>query len=616
MGIRTTTTHPSHTTTGPDAGFALPELLVGIVMTGLLAGVIAGAFSVVLRQTRPTIDRIAESKDITFVQTWVPLDISSAVAPTGGGPALDDDPAFDPTVTAPGLPGTNVFTLERADLSGGTETRYYVAYRYVNDGGDWQLRRYEIRNAGVVGSEEIKQVGVAHELPAPPPGWTEAVDKPEHAIEINSRNQVILRPIGDDVQINFDSGNSFSTGGAPLSRGLELPTDLSGGLTDPSAPASRCGSSIAVVFDTSGSVPASSGGVHAENAAVGFIDAFKGTPSQLAVYGFDAEAYRMYPTLDTDRYIPLLDDASADIAASRQRILDLDDRDGNWSQSNPDSPTVDGIHWDQMGSGTNWEDGLYLPFHTDAGVLRNDTPELVVLITDGNPNKSRVGSGSNHVFNAAEVADLGRATGARVVGVIVGNQAQAGNWNNYGQPNMSPKQNGPKNLGDVVGNNVWNGSVTTDPISGITTVDPGNAEAADLFYGSFDDLGHVLRSIVIAECGATVTIQKKLSVDGTLTNLTDMPLNTVWRYTTEVGARDLVRSETASITFDFTLESVFTKTVDIVEAGDIENYEFIGATCRSGGVDVPVTIDTPTQSIAVDITADAAVSCVMISEAI
>ena len=57
---------------------------------------------------------------------------------------------------------------------------------------------------------------------------------------------------------------------------------------------------------------------------------------------FDAQAYRMFPTADGQPYAPLLDDTNPAIAAARTRIQDIDNRDGNWNQSNPDAPKFDG----------------------------------------------------------------------------------------------------------------------------------------------------------------------------------------------------------------------------------------------------------------------------------
>jgi hypothetical protein len=94
-----------------------------------------------------------------------------------------------------------------------------------------------------------------------------------------------------------------------------------------------------------------------------------------------------------------------------------------------------------------------------------------------------------------------------------------------------------------------------------------------------------------------------------------VPQDSLWSYTNEVGTRDLVRSETASITFDFPLGGSTKRWVDITEGGNLEEYEFLGATCRSQGVDVPVNVDLATQSISVEATADSAISCTMISRA-
>ncbi len=88
-------------------------------------------------------------------------------------------------------------------------------------------------------------------------------------------------------KVNFESGNAFRTGGAGLSAENQLPTDYSGGFTDPSAPPSRCGGRVALVIDTSGSVPAGNGDEATKDAAVGFIDGFTGTPTTMSINGFD-----------------------------------------------------------------------------------------------------------------------------------------------------------------------------------------------------------------------------------------------------------------------------------------------------------------------------------------
>ena len=151
-----------------DAGFTLPEVLVAMVVSGLLVTSMAAAFSTIIRAQGPAMDRIAQSKDITFVQTWLPIDLASSKE-------LYKDPDHQPAAIP--LPGTNVVTIRRVDLDTPGAPDILIAYRYVHDVADseWQLVRYEIRNPGQP-DEYVKTAGVAHSLPAPPPGWVEGVD--------------------------------------------------------------------------------------------------------------------------------------------------------------------------------------------------------------------------------------------------------------------------------------------------------------------------------------------------------------------------------------------------------------------------------------------------------
>jgi prepilin-type N-terminal cleavage/methylation domain-containing protein len=72
--------HTAHPRAGRrDAGFTLPELLIAVMISGILTVSISMAFTTVLRTQGQATDRLAESKDITFVQTWLPVDLSSAI---------------------------------------------------------------------------------------------------------------------------------------------------------------------------------------------------------------------------------------------------------------------------------------------------------------------------------------------------------------------------------------------------------------------------------------------------------------------------------------------------------------------------------------------------------
>ena len=158
----------------------------------------------------------------------------------------------------------------------------------------------------------------------------------------------------------------FRTGGAGLSAENQLPTDYSGGFTDPSAPPSRCGGRVALVIDTSGSVPANSGGIPTEQAAVSFIDGFTGTPTTMSINGFDREAYGMIwdtsALAGIDRVVRRtgtrarsysLLNADAPVDAHEDRITDLDDLDGAWPGGGASitarDPNGDRVMWDQIG---------------------------------------------------------------------------------------------------------------------------------------------------------------------------------------------------------------------------------------------------------------------------
>ncbi len=602
---------------GSDAGFTLPELLIVMVLSGTLVAVISAAISIMLTATPEAEARLAESKDVTFLQTWIPVDLATAI---NSYPDENDAEVKANLVANPPnisynavLPGTNVLTLVVPNAK--TNRLEIIVYRYVKVGDEYQLVRYRISDPGTA-SEVVSVVGVAHELPAPPVGWVDG-DPVPFAFEVLARNQAAVRPVGEDVTVHFESGNDFKTGGAGLSAEQELTPNDPTTLPDPTAPPSRCGGRIAMVIDTSGSVPIGQGGVPTEQAAVGFIDAFIGTPTQISINGFDRGAYGMIddPTRspryvaarERAPFVSVLDNNSA-VGRIRDRITRLDDLDGAWpgggAPLSQRDPNGDGVHWDQLGDRTNWEDGLFNVFFDSAGQPHNSfQPDLVVFITDGQPNLIRNADGSAGnaaqeaaATRAARVANQGRSQGARVIGIMVGNSASNPTYVNL--------------LKEVVGDTEWNGKVNGDG-----TVDVGNAVSADFFTGSFNQLGGVLRSIMIAECGGTVTVRKAMeNASGS-----PVPATGRWTYSTETGGQILDADVANSVTFDFGFENdVSTKTVTIREEVR-DNTTFVRADCSSRGVLItdpskiqPLSDGAP--GVSIELRPDEAVSCVMVSK--
>ena len=555
-----------------DRGMTLVELLITVTILGIIMTSLTAAMIVILRTEQPIKDNLSESKDITFLQAWIPSDLASATS-------RNIDPLYQPTPRTT-LPGTNVLTLNRADIStSGVTTNYVVSYRYVQVRDEWQLQRYEIRNVGLA-TQNITKVGVAHQLASPPPTWN-PTQSPVHAVSVTSRNQVVLRPIGEDVQVTFGSGQGFTTGGAGLSSQDQLPTDYTGGIIDPSAPPTRCGGTVTVVLDTSSSIPSQGGATSLVNAALGFIDAFSGTPTYLRIVGFDVSAYSYYPTT-AGQYVNILN-PSTNLTAMRTKIDNQDLSNARW------------------GGGTNWEDGLWQAFRTTSGTAFSQLPELVVFISDGEPNRNRTNTpndgdarfNTTDLSRAVTAANYGRGTGARIVGILVGNDASTTN-----QGRMK----------SVVGNVAWNGTGATNP---------GNAAAADFFLpansASFAELGNVLRSISAAVCGGTITVQKRIEQAGALSEATG-----TWSYTTDVGVRDLDTSQSSSATFDFTFPNgTTTRTVQITETPK-SGYTFVRAECSSGGVAIPASrLRSPpdgSPGVIITLTPDEAVSCLMVSQ--
>jgi prepilin-type N-terminal cleavage/methylation domain-containing protein len=555
-----------------DRGMTLVELLITVTILGIIMTSLTAAMIVILRTEQPIKDNLSESKDITFLQAWIPNDLASATS-------RNIDPLYQPTPRTT-LPGTNVLTLNRADIStSGVTTNYVVSYRYVQVRDEWQLQRYEIRNVGLA-TQNITKVGVAHQLASPPPTWN-PTQSPVHAVSVTSRNQVVLRPIGEDVQVTFGSGQEFTTGGAGLSSQDQLPTDYTGGIIDPSAPPTRCGGTVTVVLDTSSSIPSQGGATSLVNAALGFIDAFSGTPTYLRIVGFDVSAYSYYPT-SAGQYVNILN-PSTNLTAMRTKIDNQDLSNARW------------------GGGTNWEDGLWQAFRTTSGTAFSQLPELVVFISDGEPNRNRTNTpndgdarfNTTDLSRAVTAANYGRGTGARIVGILVGNDASTTN-----QGRMK----------SVVGNVAWNGTGATNP---------GNAAAADFFLpansASFAELGNVLRSISAAVCGGTITVQKRIEQAGALSEATG-----TWSYTTDVGVRDLDTSQSSSATFDFTFPNgTTTRTVQITETPK-SGYTFVRAECSSGGVAIPASrLRSPpdgSPGVIITLTPDEAVSCLMVSQ--
>jgi prepilin-type N-terminal cleavage/methylation domain-containing protein len=508
-----------------ENGMTLPEVLVSTVVMGTIMAGLLSALSVVTRVAGPTTDRLEESGDIKFLQTYIPYDLSSATI-------INVEPVAQPL---PGLTlaGTNVLALSRVE-AGAT---VLIDYRYEQINGTWYLVRYEVgdpTNGGV-----LTRVLVADAVAVPPADWS-FDEKPVHAAAIISRNPNILLPIGADMLVTFESGETFASGGTGLASEEHLPPYGSRGPGAEIAPASRCGGTITLVLDNSGSIADQNGDDALKSAAVSFVDAFTGTPSKMSVFKFSSTAAPLYPTGTTGAYVDLLS-PSSQITSMKSAINSL---------------TFSGY--------TNWEDGLYRAYRLSTGNPRPELSDLVVFLTDGDPNTIRGGSAggassTTATSKALDQANYGRGLGSRVIGVLVGDTAT-----------VTASVN---RLKTVVGTTVWNGSV------------PGNADIAQYYSpsgGAFGNLGPVFKAIMAGECGGTVTVQKFIEDAG---GNQSAPTGSTW-FTSETGVLEFDPTLDDSVTFDYAFPATVAREVQIVE-DPLPGFTLNRVDCMKNGVAMP-----------------------------
>ena len=571
-----------------DRGFTLPEILIAMTVSGILVASLAMAFSVIVRSQTGSQQRIAESKDVTFVQTWLPADLSSATQTW-----------IEPTVPFPfnaNLPGTNVLTMARPDLA--TGDAYLIMYRYEElPGRGWILARYRIDDPGcptpfpVVGNcsgpETVKRIGVAYELTPPPAGWTED-QAPIHAVEVTRRNGgstygsgTDSRPVGEDVAVHFKSGTIYIAGGSGLSAGQAIDPNPQE-IPDPVAPPSRCGRRILILVDQSGSISQANAEQTVKNAVTSFIQGFAGTPGSISVVGFGNSVKQISGPYGT--YYDTLNDSTGKMA---QLI-------------NTTIPALQFNEW------TNWHAGIQSSYAmpTSSGDLdyHDYVPDLVVFVTDGDPTRHLTSTGAStdspgtnaydtHASYAATSANLARELGVQdVIGVLVNNANSTGSVNR---------------LASVVGGTKWDGQF------------PGNAEVADYFAGSFSELGGIIQSITARECGGALTIQKRFndaSVDPSDTG--------VWEYQSEQGSKVLDYGSDSSVTFQHEFQVGENTKEFWIEEQPRAGWSVDRVTCKSRGVDVPaadiVRTDPATPGdpvrFTIDLQPDEALSCFVWSD--
>ena len=123
-------------------GFTLTEILIVIALTGIMSAALAAAFSVIVRTTPDTTQRITDARSLKGLVTWLPQDVD-ATPPRG----FDDSPWTWPCGGPPPVNSFNVVAMSWTEF-GNLTTEYHASYRYEYDTGveAWVMARYSCEN--------------------------------------------------------------------------------------------------------------------------------------------------------------------------------------------------------------------------------------------------------------------------------------------------------------------------------------------------------------------------------------------------------------------------------------------------------------------------------------
>lgn len=129
-----------------DAGFTLPEMMIGVVMTGIIATTIAFVITVSLKALPSATDRTDSSVAVQGITTWLPPDVDST-----------EPGAFDTTAgRASGCtgvdPGQNLLHLSWSETFAGTTTRFVANYRFIVTGTTGRIVRVSCKGVFALGA--------------------------------------------------------------------------------------------------------------------------------------------------------------------------------------------------------------------------------------------------------------------------------------------------------------------------------------------------------------------------------------------------------------------------------------------------------------------------------
>jgi prepilin-type N-terminal cleavage/methylation domain-containing protein len=642
-------TATNHAAAAPrrDHGFTLPEVLIAITLSAVLAAVLSAAITTTLRQAKSTEGRANVARAESAIDTWLPADLASTDVNNTALPAVTTDPAATPCGTCTGidLNGTNALQLaweSRDDAGAVVVTR--VQYQYIEIAGEWKLRRIEC-----IGSNQCTVSNVLHDVASPPdPGFTPGSQRPIWVLNVSDPD-VGGGLSGDAVRVAITVNGGGSSGGAGggvntinLTAGGRATGEISAdAFSSPSfaRAKSRCGGPVTLIVDDSGSIGGNVDTV-VKPGVWAFIEAFRGTPTQVQVIKFNERANAIGPGDGWHRYVDMTDDAQVNLLVA----------------------AVDQLNSEGY---TNWEEAFFRTFKESDGSTAAQLPNRIVFFTDGIPTVSRrtpnnffyAGFDASNgtvvdynagVYNAAAgwpvnnggsfhqeswdradvILDQHRATDMIFVGVGSGlgrNVSWIHNPAVYSNPLATPAPVQTRKAWETIAHLLANG-----PSGHVPAILAGgeytNPETANFYLqSSFDAVAFAkaMKAAALKDCGGTLTIQTRLT-DGTPVADEFVYENAAYRDNAgnpvPADPRRVTTSKnfrTGTFDFDIPASTAFF-TVDVVpqNLATVTGYTPVGWSCRVGGAVKPVRATIPIAEsaytgISVDVKPNEAVSCIL-----
>lgn len=343
-----------------------------------------------------------------------------------------------------------------------------------------------------------------------------------------------------------------------------VPAAASAQTTDPNPELPvHCGEKVALVLDESASIASPGGNLGDQTsrvraAADAFITALKDTGSSVALTAFSLYA--------RDGVVPYTEVNDSTIGTFRNWI----DHDFN-----PAAPNR---------AGTNWEDGL---LHADE--VAGGPPDLMVFVTDGDPN--RVGRGTSSTTATTANAVNAAVTASNLV-------------------KSRPTHIFAVGVGTAVGTPAHAENIRR--ISGTREFTPGTnfADSDYTLVESFDDLQKALTGVVASLCGSSLVITKWVShpdeedfttAEGwQFTSTLDPSPGHTWLEPASAGTAHSATTTTNAAghaTFQWRLSTDTTAILGVTHERLQEGLHFVEARCETVHADGSMTLSESTTQI-------------------